>query len=261
MKSTHFLLHRGETVRTPRIVLLNWKNDDWQSAQNLWRRLVLAWYSPTDSSGKTLEVPLSLGSGGGESIDSKLATIKALHDRKVPIDTYWIDAGWYGTSPDSMAQRGSWTPNPTFYPNGLMPLGDMLKTDGYGFILWFSPESAAPGSEMLAQHPEWYQKLDPNGAGLVKYGDPAALKGITDTISKVIRDSGVTWLRQDFDYDLQPFWNASDTPDRVGISEIKYITGFYQFWDDLRAQNPGLQIDNCCSGGRRLDIEAISRGR
>ena len=30
-------------------------------------------------------------------------------------------------------------------------------------------------------------------------------------------------------------------------------------WDELRARHPGLWIDNCASGGRRIDIEMCSR--
>ena len=40
---------------------------------------------------------------------------------------------------------------------------------------------------------------------------------------------------------------------------IRYIEGLYEMWDELRAKNPGLVIDNCASGGRRIDLEAISR--
>jgi alpha-galactosidase len=161
-----------------------------------------------------------------------------------------------GANPDWMSQRGSYTPNPTFYPNGIKPLADALKADGYGFILWFCVESADGGSQLMTEHPDWYERSPAPGA-LAKFGDPKVLQGLTDTFSKYLHDDGVTWLRQDFDLDTQKFWDASDTPDRVGISEINYITSLYQFWDALRAQ--GFQIDNCCSGGRRLDIEATSR--
>jgi len=30
-------------------------------------------------------------------------------------------------------------------------------------------------------------------------------------------------------------------------------------WDDLRARHPGLWIDNCASGGRRIDLETMMR--
>ena len=31
-------------------------------------------------------------------------------------------------------------------------------------------------------------------------------------------------------------------------------------WDELRARHPGLVIDLCASGGRRIDLEALQRG-
>jgi alpha-galactosidase len=43
------------------------------------------------------------------------------------------------------------------------------------------------------------------------------------------------------------------------MTEIRYIEGLYAMWDDLRARHPGLMIDNCASGGRRIDIETCSR--
>lgn len=59
--------------------------------------------------------------------------------------------------------------------------------------------------------------------------------------------------------DPRPFWEAADAPDRIGISEIQHITGLYAMWDELLARCPGLLIDNCSSGGRRIDLETISR--
>lgn len=35
--------------------------------------------------------------------------------------------------------------------------------------------------------------------------------------------------------------------------------GLYEFWDALLARFPHLIIDNCASGGKRIDLETISR--
>jgi alpha-galactosidase len=43
------------------------------------------------------------------------------------------------------------------------------------------------------------------------------------------------------------------------MTEIRYVEGHYEMWDELRARHPGLLIDNCASGGRRIDIETCSR--
>ena len=82
---------------------------------------------------------------------------------------------------------------------------------------------------------------------------------LTDHISNFIQTEGVTIYRQDFNFDPAPYWKAMDAPDRVGIAEMKHIEGLYAFWDALLARNPGLLIDNCASGGRRIDLETIGR--
>ena len=43
------------------------------------------------------------------------------------------------------------------------------------------------------------------------------------------------------------------------MAEIRYIEGLYRMWDDLRTTYPHLAIDDCASGGRRIDLETMSR--
>lgn len=270
MQKTHLLLHPGETIRTPRIVFLNWKGGTWQESQNIWRRLMIAAYSPREPDGSVVRPPVVDGSWGAELISAKIAHLKEIAKAKIPYNLYWVDAGWYGdeapkpgTTFDLNSHwdklRGDWTPNPISYPHGLGPLGDAAKAAGLGFLLWIESETADPVSTRRQQHPDWYLSLTPDKAALVNLGNPEALKSITDLVSSIIDEGHVTWYRQDFNVDPDAYWAAADTPDRVGMTEIKYITGLYKFWDDLRARHPGLQIDNCSSGGRRLDVETCSR--
>ena len=51
----------------------------------------------------------------------------------------------------------------------------------------------------------------------------------------------------------------ADEPGRSGIKEIRHIENLYKFWDYLLERFPGLLIDNCASGGKRLDWESIGR--
>ena len=55
------------------------------------------------------------------------------------------------------------------------------------------------------------------------------------------------------------FWKEFDEPERKGMAEIRYIEGEYAFLDELRTRFPDLLIDNCSSGGRRLDLEMMRR--
>ncbi|MCL2751759.1 MAG: alpha-galactosidase, partial [Firmicutes bacterium] len=65
--------------------------------------------------------------------------------------------------------------------------------------------------------------------------------------------------RQDFNREALEFWNKHDEAGRKGVTQIKHIMGLYKVWDTLLEKYPELIIDNCASGGTRLDIETLSR--
>ena len=55
------------------------------------------------------------------------------------------------------------------------------------------------------------------------------------------------------------YWRKNDPDGRKGITEMKYVAGLYKLWDRLLDTFPHLLIDNCASGGRRLDLEMCMR--
>ena len=266
MRRTCLKLLPGESIRTPQILLLFWQGDRLES-QNLLRRFLTAHHGPLPKA-TAGRLPIFYGAWGEVYEATHLRSIQWLADNKVPIDVYWIDAGWYGDKPfqenstDANSEwwkyTGSWRPNKITYPRGLKPIGDMLHRHDLGFLLWIESERAFRGTDLTRQHPEWL--LGPQGDNyLVNLGDPAARKGIMEIVSALVREGGLAWYRQDFNTDPENFWSHADAPDRAGMSEIRYIEGLYAFWDELRQRHPGLLIDNCASGGRRLDLETISR--
>ena len=269
LRRTRLLLHPGETIRTPRILMMNW-NGDRTAAQNTWRQLMLTGYSPKDLDGKTATMPICWDTWGTERASAKLAIIQGMRDRNIPADLYWIDAGWYepitlppGKDVDSSSPwavyRGDWIVSKSIYPSGMKPIGDALKSAGIGFLLWIEAETANQGAHRFQEHPNWYLQQPGRSEAFLNLGNPDAYKSITDQVSGIIESAGLTWYRQDFNFIPTDYWAAADTPDRIGMSEIKSIMGLYAYWDELRARHPGLRIDNCASGGRRLDIETMSR--
>jgi len=271
MKKTHLLLHPGEEIRTPRIVLMSWTGGDWQESQNRWRRLLFAHYTPQDN-GKPMRGPILFGGWGSEPIADKLAYIQWIHEHQIPVEVFAVDAGWYGSSVGAemdptnpwWKNRGDWFPSPLYYPHGIKPLGDALSAAGIGFSLWIEPETSMPGMKIARNHPDWFldrprDRWTTNPSLMANLGNPAARQGLTDMVSNFITDFGMTWYRQDFNARPETFWQAADKPDRVGMTEIGHIEGLYKMWDDLLASHPGLRIDNCASGGRRLDIEMMAR--
>ena len=261
-QTTRFRLHPGEEIRTPRIAILHWEGPDCIKGNNLFRRLVIDQYTPRID-GKLAIPPVTANtwftfdSGNKVTEANQTALMPSL--AKVGVEGYWLDAGWFEGGWPSGA--GSWVAKKEAFTDGLKPVGDEAHRLGMKFILWFEPERITTNSRIFKEHPEWVMHPNPeNPFGcLLKLGDPDACKWITEYLSKCISDWGVDVLRIDFNFPPLPFWEANDTPDRRGISEIRYVENLYKMWDDLRERHPGLTIDNCAGGGRRIDLETISR--
>ncbi|MCC6144937.1 MAG: alpha-galactosidase, partial [Candidatus Hydrogenedentes bacterium] len=97
------------------------------------------------------------------------------------------------------------------------------------------------------------------GSRLFRLDLPEAREWLADLLSKQIDEVGLDVYRNDFNIDPLPFWRANDAEDRQGMTEIRYIEGLYSLWDELLARKPGLVIDDCASGGRRIDLEMCMR--
>jgi alpha-galactosidase len=175
-------------------------------------------------------------------------------------EAYWIDACWYGGAGEWWQEVGSWVVNREKFPRGLKPISDAAHKAGMKFVLWFEPERVQVNSLLHREHPEFLLSSWRDSSNLLfNLGMPQARAYITDLISQSIAEYGVDIYRQDFNFDPLPYWQVADAPDRVGIAEIRHIEGLYAFWDELRQRHPKVWIDNCSSGGRRIDLETMSR--
>lgn len=263
MERTHLRLHPGEKIRTPRILALQWEGTQAEKGNNLLRRLLIGYYLPR-LDGKLVMPPTAqclqfyfyLTGKAGEQLEMtalpKTAALGA--------EAYWIDACWYGGQGEWWQEVGSWVVNRQKYPRGLKPISDAAHQAGMQFVLWFEPERVRPHSLLHQEHPEYLLTSDKDPTNLLlNLGLPEARQYITDLISGLIAENGVDIYRQDFNFDPLPYWQAADTPDRIGMAEICYVQGHYALWDELRRRHPKLWIDNCASGGRRIDLETLSR--
>jgi alpha-galactosidase len=194
-------------------------------------------------------------------MDANESNMRQLLDRyleeRIPLNYWWMDAGWYPFH-EQWWNTGNWEPDTRRFPNGLRAVTDYAHSKGVQSIVWFEPERVAPGTWLYEKHPEWL--LGKNGEDKLLYlGNPDASHWLVDHISDLLKSQGIDYYRQDFNFDPLPIWKESDAEDRRGISEIKHVTGYLAYWDELRRRFPNLHIDTCASGGRRDDLETLRR--
>jgi alpha-galactosidase len=258
---THFKLLPGEEVRSPLVALQFWQGD-WIGAQNTWRRWMIAHNLPRP--GGNLPPPQTAASSGRFTIEMQGANeanqkhfIDAYLQSGFHFDYWWMDAGWYVFKSHWYA-TGTWDVDAQRFPHGLRAVSDYAHQKNLKTIVWFEPERVAPGSWLYENHPEWL--LGTEGKDKLLYlGNPEALHWLVEHVDDLIKQQGIDLYRQDFNFDPLGIWRSSDAPDRQGITEIRHITGYLAYWDELRRRHPNMLIDTCASGGRRNDLETLRR--
>ena len=259
---THFKLLPGEEVRTP-LIALQFYRGDWIRAQNVWRRWMIAHNLPRLKDGK-VPGPLMPAASSNQCHEMQNANetnqkqfIDGYLDNGVDIDFWWMDAGWY-VNGTNWPRVGTWEVDRKRFPNGLRAVSDHAHGRGVRTLVWFEPERVTPGTWLYTKHAEWLLGAD-GSQKMLNLGNAKARKWLTDHVDKLMTDEGIDIYRQDCNFNLVGYWRANDTDDRQGITEVRHVTGYLAYWDELRRRRPGLLIDTCASGGRRNDLETLRR--
>jgi len=263
-------LNPGETVRSVGILMYN--GTGLLETRQSFRRIFREKLSPAASRGGTLNVPISLQvfdryfmnhPYGNHNPDwaTEAGQIHCIACAKKCeyINNYWLDAAWFREGfPTGVG-------NYDFhygFPNGLAPISSYAHENGMTFQLWFEPERVDRRSDTALAHPEWMLDYgNPEDPDLLfKLADEDAFCWLRDTLIRMIRENGIDIYRQDFNMNPSFYWNHSDTEGRIGYIENKHVSNLYRLWDAILAEFPGILIDNCSSGGQRLDFELNMRG-
>ncbi|MDO8302771.1 MAG: SUMF1/EgtB/PvdO family nonheme iron enzyme, partial [Sedimentisphaerales bacterium] len=180
MQYMRLKLHPGESIRTPRMLVMFWDGENMLRGHNLFRQLIAAHYNPRING--QLVVPPFAASVGPYTENRQVTAVPELAKRG--IEVLWMDAGWFtGGWPFG---AGNWVPDPNLLPNGLGPVGDAVQAAGIKFLLWFEIERVSRGSRLDREHPEWVIGPVTEYGGVLNWGIPEARRWITDAVSHQI---------------------------------------------------------------------------
>jgi alpha-galactosidase len=252
---TNFKLHPDEKVRAP-MAVVQFYDGDWIRGQNVWRRWMVAHNVPRPD-GKLVPTHYAACFANLQPLaEEECGSILGLKREGIKLDFWILDAGWYEDR-GSWPNTGTWEVDKTRFPKGVREVSDTAHSAGMGFVLWFEPQRAAAGSWLTENHPEWV--VGGKNGGIVNLGNPDAWKWVLEKIDGLIVSEGVDVYRQDYNIGPLDYWRSLDAEDRQGITEIKDLTGYLAYWDELLRRHPKMWIDSCASGGRRNDLETMRR--
>lgn len=261
-----FYLKPGEKIRTSSTLIMKYSEDE--DKYNKFRKLIKKYFSHKACTNSDRDGLLAFELWGGLPSDEMINRLNELKEKNIAFEDIWIDAAWYGHSTNCISAfegdwsltTGDWFVNKNSHPDGLKDVAKCANAGDMKLMLWFEPERVREESEFFKAHPEWLLRTaDSQPNCILYYGNEEAYEYVYNMLSTFIEDLNISCYRQDFNTWLTPYYEHNDEKDRKGIIEIKHIMGMYRLWDSLLERFPHLVIDNCSSGGRRIDIETLKR--
>ncbi len=266
LKETKFYLNPGEKVRTSSVLIMKYSKGD--DKYNKFRKLMKNHFSHKACTAADRDGLLACELWGGLPSEEMIKRLDELKAHGVTFEDVWIDAAWYGKGTNCISAfegdwsetTGDWHVNKRYHPNGLRDVAECANEGDMKLMIWVEPERVRETADFFKTHPEWLiDNGRPDGNRILYYGNEDALEYMYNTLADLIEDLNMSCYRQDFNTNLGLYFKSNDEENRIGITEIKHITGMYRLWDRLLERFPGLLIDNCASGGTRIDIETLKR--
>ncbi len=255
----------GEEVRSPLVSLSFYKNDNPLKGFNLFRSWIMDCVYPESVTKNHYTVMEIAGPMHTRTSDEIIEILDSIDDEiYAQTDAFWMDAGWYNYNEGWYDGVGNWTVDTSRYDNGISELSGYAANKGLGHVLWYEPERVYPGTlfhTVGSEHEQWLISAGDENI-MWNLANEEALEYYCEYLLNSMKENGVTVYRQDFNFAPLEYWQKADKEyydGRTGICENHYVTNLYRFLDYLYENIDGLIIDNCASGGKRLDLEMTFR--
>ena len=180
----------------------------------------------------------------------------------VGAEYFCIDCGWYadGYWWDSV---GQWQPVASRFPHGIEHTLTYIRSLGMIAGLWLEIEAMGVNCPLAAQ---W-----PDECFLVRHGKRVVSEQryhldfrhelvrahATEVVRRLVEDYGVGYIKMD--YNICSGAGTEIDADSWGDGLLEQQRAYLEWLDSIFALYPDLVIENCGSGGMRMDYAMLSR--
>ncbi|MFG0250670.1 MAG: glycoside hydrolase family 36 protein [Phycisphaeraceae bacterium JB051] len=192
-------------------------------------------------------------SWGKPTHENMLANAEKLADTDTKIMV--IDAGWTNRkNPEDAQENGDWNVNTKSFPQGLEGISKDLRSRGILPGVWFEWEVATIGSDAYEMNDA---QLHRDGmiltVGTRHFWDlrnPKAQDYLANKLIKQLKDANMGYLKVDYN---DTIGLGVDGAESLGEGLRQHVVAVQDFFRRMRRELPELIIENCSSGGHRLE--------
>lgn len=178
--------------------------------------------------------------------------------KKVGIELFVLDDGWFGKRNDDHAGLGDYAVNRRKLPRGLSEFSRRIHRMGMRFGLWFEPEMVNEDSDLYRAHPE-YALVTPGKTPalgrnqlVLDLCNPAVRDYIVENVTRILDACAIDYVKWDYNRHL------SDACSRCLANQgeffHRYTLGLYDVLARIFRPRPHILFESCSSGGNRFDL-------
>ncbi|WP_163712748.1 alpha-galactosidase [Mangrovibacterium lignilyticum] len=257
-------LKSGESLTTPEMIYTFSSQGKGQVSRNFHD-----WGRKYGMVGGTKLHDIVLNSWEGAYFTFNEATLTGMMDdaAEMGIETFVLDDGWFGNKyprNNDDAGLGDWQTNTQKLPDGLDYLIDYAHSKGLKFGLWIEPEMVNPESELAANHPEWVvqspgrEKITWRNQWLLDLSNPKVQDFVYNVFDSLLTTHpGIEYIKWDANRHVEQAGSTWLPTSEQTHFWVDYTKGLYSVYGRIRAKYPDFVIQDCASGGGRLDYGAL----
>ncbi len=165
-----------------------------------------------------------------------------------------IDAGWHVKDGNDWSDIGDWITNKNKFPGGLKKTADKIRECGMIPGLWYEMEVVGKDSDSF-KNEDMLLKRDgiPIQTMFRRFFDmrkPEVTDFLTKRVIDNLKDNGFGYLKVDYNDNLGIGCDGAESLGEALRQNMQASIGFFK---KIREEIPDIVIENCSSGGHRLE--------
>lgn len=176
---------------------------------------------------------------------------------------FCIDAGWYAKG-FWWDWVGEWQESRERFPNGLKEVTDYIRQKGMIPGVWLELEVMGIKCPMVEEKCDdsWFfirhgKRVHDRSRYQLDFRNPKVIAHANEVIDRLVREYGVGYIKMD--YNIEPGIGTELDADSVGDGLLQHERAYLKWLDEIFKKYPDLIIENCSSGGLRMDYALLSR--
>ncbi len=198
----------------------------------------------------------SWGDPSEQTVEESLARLTG-----TVVGYFVIDAGWFVPPGGNVGlTHGDWNPSETRFPQGMQALAARIRAAGLIPGLWFELETCGEKSalfhrEDLLLHAGG-KPLTTGTRRFLDLSNPDTIAYLDEKVIGPLKEWDFDYLKLDYNEALGTELDGPCSPGET----LRAQTGHaYEFITRIQREKPGIVIENCASGGHRLEYGFVSR--